>query len=103
MHIKEHRAVLDDPEARKNKAVVKATLDHIAEHEALWAQLSTRPAILQATQMPPSPPQAPAQGSNSAVAETQNAPQDVEGLPNLPNVPPAAPPEDQQAFDNLQL
>ena len=103
MHIKEHRAVLDDPEARKNKAVVKATLDHIAEHEALWAQLSTRPAILQATQMPPSPPQAPAQGSNSAVAETQNAPQDVEGLPNLPNVPPAATPEDQQAFDNLQL
>lgn len=45
LHVREHRTVLDAPNARRNPAVVRATLKHIDEHEK--AYYSTPPQILQ--------------------------------------------------------
>lgn len=101
LHIREHRAVLDDPEARKNPQVVQAVLAHIAEHEQLWQQLSTRPAILMATNQQPSPPPPqPQQGSNPEVMGKQD-PQAAEGMPSLPGAPAAASEQDAQAVDQF--
>lgn len=106
LHIREHRTVLDDPDARINPRVVEATLAHIMEHEALWQQVSTRPAILQATQQQPAPPgpQPPQQGSTSGVETPRQSDQSGDSnLPNLPQVPPAASPEDAQALQAMGL
>jgi hypothetical protein len=105
IHIREHRAVLDDPDARLKPEVVEATLAHIAEHEALWQEVSMRPAILMATQQAaaPMPPQAQ-NGSTPQVAEAPQAGQtDDPNLPSMPNVPPAASDQDAQALAQMNL
>ena len=104
LHIREHRAVLDDPGARQNPRVVEATLAHLAEHEQLWMEVSMRPAILQATQQQPSPQQPqPQQGGNSAVTQQPGGTGDMPGMPGLPQLPPEASAEDQQAMQQLNL
>lgn len=104
LHIREHRAVLDDPDARMNPKVVEATLAHIMEHEALWQQVSARPAILQATQQAPAPPSQPQQGSNPGMMQPPQAGQSEDpNLPSLPDLPPGASPEDEMAFQQLNL
>jgi len=103
LHIKEHRAVLDDPDARLRPEVVQATLAHIQEHEALWEQVSMRPAILMATQQQPAPmPQMPQQGASSGVMQPAQAGESQNpDMPNLPQAPAAASPQDQQAVAEL--
>ncbi len=52
LHAREHRTVLDDPNARRNPAVVKAVLMHIDQHEK--ALYSTPPqTLLLVGQQPP--------------------------------------------------
>lgn len=61
LHIREHRTVLDNPDARKDPAVTEATLAHIQEHLALWQSADMN--VLMATgQMPMQAPMAPQQG-----------------------------------------
>lgn len=105
LHIREHRSVLDNPEARKKPEVVQAVLAHISHHEQLWSDVSTRPAILAATRQAPSPAaQGPQQqqGSNSQVMNPSEAAPDT-AMPSLPNVPENAGPEDVQALQALNL
>ena len=105
LHIREHRSVLDDPEARLKPEVVEATLAHIAEHEQLWQEVSMRPAILMATQQEAAPmPAGPQQGNNEGVMQPPQPGQTQDpNLPNLPNVPPAASDVDQAAMDQMNL
>jgi hypothetical protein len=109
LHIREHLAVLDDPEARMDQAVRDATLAHVAEHKDLWAQCPIE--YLMATQQQPSPvppmaPQDPMQmegpGANPAAMEPKAPPQQMK-MPKLPNVPENSSPEDAAAFAQLNL
>lgn len=114
LHIKEHQAVLNDPELRKIPEVVTATGEHIREHIELWQSMP--PALLMATnqqqapldqQMPmEQPQQAPAQdgGEGSSESLAPNEPGQVEQeLPQLPDVPDMAGPEDQAALAQMNL
>lgn len=112
LHIREHLAVLDDPEARMDESVRNATLAHVAEHKDLWLQCPIE--YLAATNQPPPPappmppPGAPpmsgpnAQGANPAVLEPKG-PQDQVATPGMPSLPDNASAEDQQAFAGLNL
>lgn len=113
LHMREHKTVLDSPEARRNPTVTQAVLVHIQEHSMLWT--TTDPLILIATGQQPPPmmgPPAGGPGEPSAPA--------MEGVPpdslapaapasEVPNQPaPAAPPEnaapeDIQAYEMLNL
>ena len=57
LHIKEHKIVINSPEARSNPEIVQRTLAHIQEHINLWR--STDPDLLQTLGIPPLPPQQP--------------------------------------------
>lgn len=73
-HIVHHKSVLDNPEIRKNPDVVRAVLDHIAEHEELLRTVS--PELLEIigeksiAQPQPAPGQAP-QGVPQDAVPTQ--------------------------------
>lgn len=116
MHIMEHRAVLADPELRKDQQLVQTVLGHIAEH--LEFLRNTDPALLQLigetpvapVQMPGAPPQggpqappmppsgatgnspipeqmSPAQGQVAGGDAIQGPGVDNIGLPNIPKPP----------------
>jgi len=59
LHSQEHRALLSNPEVRKNSSLTKMVLDHIMVHEELYEQ--QRPFFSQIAGEPPAPPQAPPQ------------------------------------------
>ncbi len=83
-HILEHRAVLADPDLRKDKALVKNVLDHIEAH--LDALENTDPRLLGIIGEQPIPPlAAAAQGNPNMVPVNQ------EILPTPP--PPPMPPQ----------
>jgi hypothetical protein len=109
LHIREHKTVIDDPAARENPAVVQATLNHIQEHLMQWQQLSaTQPALLQVLGMQPIPPMPmpPPEGQGSTPEVQQAGPEQTaeEIQPPAPAQPPEnAPPEDQAAFQQLNL
>lgn len=103
-HIIEHKAILADPELRKDPALVKVVLDHIQEHINALRQVD--PNLLQLLKQQPLPPM------NGAASPQMQAPQQGQmgveqqgneivgpgieqgvGLPNIPN-PPAP-------FENL--
>lgn len=116
-HIKEHKAVLDSPDARKNPSVVQAVLMHIEEHKQLW--VTSDPMLLMATgQQPPPMPQMMGPGMDGGgggmppIPEGGQPPDLMEvpgpdaSLPDIPSPaepPPAAAPEDQQAYEMLNL
>jgi hypothetical protein len=54
LHIREHKAVLADPDLRQDQGLVKAALDHIEAH--LNALRNTDPALLQMVGETPVPP-----------------------------------------------
>ena len=104
LHIREHRSVLDDPESRLNPQVVEATLAHISEHEALWQQVSQRPAILMATQQQPAPMAQQPQGGNTAGVSQPAQPGEAGAdMPSLPTLPPGASPQDQASYEQMGL
>ncbi len=109
LHIREHRAVLDDPEARKTPDVVQATLAHMEEHRLLWQK--TPPEFLLASKqqpapVPPMPPQgqqpAPQGGANPGALEPMT-PEEQIPTPAPAGMPPAAAPEDLAAYNQLGL
>jgi len=58
IHIIEHRAVINDPDLRKNPALVKIVMDHIEEH--VNALETTKPQLLQLIgEQPLTPPETP--------------------------------------------
>lgn len=108
MHIKEHRTILENPEAKRNPELVTRVLSHIQGHINTWR--TTDPAILMVTGQNPPPqspnnlpaPQAPSQGIDpSAMTNAPSLPDEEPNMPNMPNLPPNAPPETQQAFDTI--
>lgn len=64
-HILEHRAVLADPDLRKDPALVKNVLDHVEMH--LEALTNTDPRLLQLIGETPLPPLASAAQGNPAI------------------------------------
>lgn len=101
-HICEHLSLLATPEAREDPAFVQRVLSHVQEHEALWLQLSQRPALLMATQQQPAPmPGAAPQVNPGQVIQPPQGPgqNNLPDQPNLPQLPPNAPPESQAAYE----
>ena len=105
LHIREHRCVLDNPDSRRDEAVVEATLAHIQQHLSIWAQ--SDPNVLMATGQQPMqapPPEAPpgdaSQGPSTGDTMTPDASTQGEpGMPPMPSLPEGASPEDQVAYD----
>ena len=106
LHIKEHKAVINDPDARDDDAAVSATLTHISEHIVLWGQQS--PEMLMALGMQPLPKPAMAPNvsgeapSTAAVMEPASE-EEPTNLPSLPELPDTAAPEDQAALAAMNL
>jgi len=64
LHIKEHRAVLADPDLRTDQELVSVVLDHIQEH--INALKTVDPGLLQIIGQQPLPPDQPPGGQQSA-------------------------------------
>lgn len=107
LHIREHKAVLDDPSARTNQEVIAATTAHIQEHLAMWSQLSTmQPALIAALGIPPipaTPPVGPmpAQNTPDMMQAGQGQQQPQIAQPNVATPPANAPAQDQAAFEQV--
>lgn len=74
IHIKEHRALLADPDLRKDAQLVQIVLDHIQEH--INALRTVDPSLLQLLGMQPMPPAAqpmPPQGQQGPPTQAQGA------------------------------
>jgi hypothetical protein len=108
LHIREHRSVLDSPDARHDPAAVEAVLNHIQEHINLWS--STDPNVLAATgQQPmvaPPNPQGPIGNQEAAPAEDVLAPSsattgEMPQMPEMPEMPEGSSPEDIAAYQQL--
>jgi len=109
-HVREHRSIIENPEAKSDPQFVQMVLNHIQEHIDLWR--GADPAILMITKQnpPPMPPMmGPPQGPGGpppqgGVNPKVQAPPDKTGpqpnQPNMPQLPPNAPPEAQAALDN---
>jgi hypothetical protein len=107
IHIREHRTVLDNPDARQNQPTVETVLAHIQQHLDIWAQ--TNPNVLAATgQMPmqaPPPPEAPPPPDGNmgppgdVVAPPTGTTGDLPGQPSMPSLPENAAPEDLAAYE----
>lgn len=108
-HWLEHRAVLANPETRRDPAIVQPTMAHMQEHVDMYTQLqATNPIVLALMKLPPMPvggamPQQPGpvqQGLNPqdpAVAAAQNIKK-----PNMPRMPAGADQGSQQAYAEMQ-
>lgn len=94
-HIRGHKEVLADPEARKDPALVQAVTEHIQEH--LNLARSSDPfllAILKKQDMPPPPvPQGP-----PGTMGPPPGPSDQPQMPQLPSLPQEAPPSTQDSY-----
>jgi hypothetical protein len=100
-HIREHAAVIADPESRETPSVVEATLAHIQEHIDLW--MAMPPALGAALNIPPPPmpmmppgqggaPQVVPQGPGQQVPPPAQEPAPTDptapdGMPSMPNMP----------------
>lgn len=107
-HIKEHKSLLENPDAKKNEELVGNVLSHIQEHLDLWR--SADPAVLMITGQQPAPPPAnqmpqqpqpgAAQGNSNASEVVANtgpiAPDQMPDQPNMPTNPLTG-----QVFDNV--
>jgi len=92
-HIKDHKAIFADPEARKDPKVLGAALDHIQEHIMLLK--TTDPSLLNALGQAPIAPDVPPQGAN-APQPPMNQPQDPNQSEQAPA--PQGMPPDQAAM-----
>lgn len=123
-HVKEHRAILSNPEARKNADLINATTAHMQEHIALWRAMD--PALQMLLGLPPPPPLPPPPGmmpppaaggpppagapgpggpgpAPGAAVMAKAAPTDAQQPrdPNMPSLPPGAPAEAQAAYQKV--
>ena len=92
-HIMEHRAELDNPEARKDQAIRQAAEEHIADHfELLMTMSMKQPGLLLATGQQPLPPPPDLMGLMGPPPEGGAPPPGEEGP-----VPPPPPEGNQRA------
>ena len=93
LHVREHRSVLANMEARKNPEVIQAVLSHIDEHEQLYYAVSPSKLIMMGQQPPQvpmgQPPPPPGQEGPPASA-TEEVPAPLEG-PGNPAASASAP------------
>jgi hypothetical protein len=120
-HIREHKALLANPEARANPEFVNLVLDHIQSHINEWRNAD--PAILMITgQNPPPPPMMPPGGPGApmlpdgapapdagggapapGLMQPEGPVQDAQmpGMPSMPSLPADAPEDAQAAYDKV--
>lgn len=119
-HIREHRTVIENPEAKKNPQLIKLVTDHIKDHVTNWRAMD--PALLFVLGQEPPPPLPPPPGPPPGPGALPGAPNPgaqpgpgpgpvmkapspaTEGQPNQPNMPSLpkeAPPEAQAALDKV--
>ncbi len=90
LHAREHRAVLGNPEARRDQALIKAVLSHIMEHENLL--YSTSPTTLMLVgQQPPPMPMGPVAPDGSPMAGPPPGPGGPPGDAGAAMAPPGNP------------
>jgi hypothetical protein len=88
-HILEHRAILADPQMRKDEKLVAAVLDHIQEHINVWRD--TSPDILMSLGQQPLAPQQPPAPEQQGPGPMPGGPALDPGAindPNQMNLPP---------------
>jgi hypothetical protein len=116
LHVLEHRAILANPEARKDAQLIAMVLEHIQEHIALNMQVQqSNPALLammgeQPLPMPMQPMPAPGPQAQGAPGGPQvmnpGSPMeqktDQVKPPRMPNLPPNADENSKAAYSQLQ-
>jgi hypothetical protein len=105
-HIKSHRAILADPDARREPQLVQLVLGHIQQH--IEALRTTDPALLNSLGQNPMGARPPESGANgqpapqggpppqnpNQVQAPQGTPPDVAAqMPSMPKPPPGTPPD----------
>lgn len=97
MHITEHKAVLADPDMRKDQTLVKSVIDHIEQH--MDALRNTDPALLQLIgEQPLAPPQGPPPGAGpSGPVPPPSQSNSAQGGPSAPQQAPHGAPHSQTA------
>lgn len=95
-HIKEHSVLIENPDAKKDPALLELVLAHIQEHLDLWR--SADPALLMITgQEPPPPPLPPKGGMPGAKTPPPGgggeSPADLMNADNGAAIPPAMMPQ----------
>jgi hypothetical protein len=105
-HIKSHRAILADPDARREPQLVQLVLGHIQQH--IEALRTTDPALLNSLGQAPMGARPPESGANgqpapqggpppqnpNQVQAPQGTPPDVAAqMPSMPKPPPGTPPD----------
>lgn len=92
LHAREHRSVLANPEARRNPAVVRAVLQHIADHEQAY-YTAPPPTLMLVGQQPPMMPMGPPPGAPGGAPPADAGVSPPGGSqPGDAGPPPAAPP-----------
>lgn len=95
LHVREHRSVLANLEARRNPAVIEAVLAHLDEHENLYYTVAPSKLIMMGQQppqvpqgQPPPPPPAGGEGGGApAVMEGPGNPQAESSSPQGARLP----------------
>jgi hypothetical protein len=98
-HIKGHRCVLSDPDARRDPNTISAVLAHIQEH--ITALRETDPALLNVLGQAPIAPGVPPQGANAPQTLPNQQPQPAPGEQMPP--PPNASPEIAQNMPSMPV
>lgn len=74
-HIREHKTVIENPEAKKDPKLVQLVLGHITEHLDLWRKADMAILMVTGQQPPPPPPMLPPPpGANPNMAPQPNLP-----------------------------
>lgn len=97
LHMQEHQAIMSDPTVRKDPARLKAAMDHIMQHWAMWNDPANAGLLQAMGQTPPPaspqpPPAGPVPGGAPSVMETGSANAMAASMqpnqPSLPSLPP---------------
>lgn len=84
-HIREHKNLIENPEAKKDPQLVKLVTDHINEHLTLWRQMDMGLLMITGQQPPPPPPAPPGMPQQPQPGMAPPPPQ--------PDPGPSAPPD----------
>lgn len=108
MHIKKHKAIIDDPEVRQSPEEIQGVLTHIQEHLDAWFAMDPNILLALGIQPPQAPPQPPQGGGGPAGAPpvdplTSGQEPSIEGLPGMPGVPEGSPEGDAEALQSMNL
>jgi hypothetical protein len=95
LHIREHQAVLADPDLRMDPELVRRALNHIQEHIDILSDPSVANILMQLGQTPiqPPPPPMPPQGGNGGEGAPQQPAVEAPAEPGLVGNPQANAPD----------